>query len=183
MAFLPANLRNYDPEDSDHNSISNGSLTLHKKLTSSPKKPTVTSKRHSSPDTIAIESSTVRSPVPPKRKKQTNTASPAENITPRVQSYPPQATAGDVTPPLAMGDLIEPVYSPQMPARSPALRLNVGKEAGSEDSELSISERRLVMMAIQETVDWNAVAMESGVDADKVRKWWLKASTDLVRRG
>jgi len=165
LPTFPTNLRNYDPEDSDYNSISNDLRARRKK--------------DSSPDIIAIESSPLRSPTTPKtRRKHSKTVSPQKSITPQVQSYPPQATVRDVTPPLAMGDHLEPIYASHMTSQGPS-RLSMGKE----ESDLSISEKRLVMMAIQETIDWNLVAMESGVDIDKIRKWWLKASTELVRRG
>jgi hypothetical protein len=40
-----------------------------------------------------------------------------------------------------------------------------------------------VVMAVQNQIDWNLVSMNSGVGVDKVMKWWMKASSEMVKRG
>jgi hypothetical protein len=53
----------------------------------------------------------------------------------------------------------------------------------SQSAELSRMERNLVIMAIQQQIDWNEVTNISGVSSDKVMKWWLKATSEMVRIG
>jgi hypothetical protein len=50
-------------------------------------------------------------------------------------------------------------------------------------SELSFAEQNSMIMAIQEQVDWNVVATASGVGVDRVMKWWMKASSEMIRSG
>ena len=53
----------------------------------------------------------------------------------------------------------------------------------SRPSEISFTERNLIVMAIQEQVDWHGVSAASGVNIDRVMKWWMRASAEIVRRG
>jgi len=40
----------------------------------------------------------------------------------------------------------------------------------------------MIILAIQEQVDWAAVAAKSGLSVDKVMNWWMKASVEIARR-
>lgn len=48
--------------------------------------------------------------------------------------------------------------------------------------ELSFAEKNSIILAMQRQMDWNAVAEESGVDVDRAMKWWMRVSSELVRR-
>jgi hypothetical protein len=49
-------------------------------------------------------------------------------------------------------------------------------------SELSLSQQNGIVMAIQNQVNWNTIALETGVDVDKAMRWWLRVSSELVKR-
>jgi len=63
---------------------------------------------------------------------------------------------------------------------SPLLPLTPARP--STAPELLPAERNMIILAIQEQVDWAAVAAQSGLTVDKVMNWWMKASAEIARR-
>ena len=158
---MAENLVNYDPEDTVQSPPNITALNTSPKLS-------VTNPSLKSSPTLSTQKSPKKKSTRP-RRRNTQTISPRldTNPTPDTQSIPSRM----VTPPLAMDQPSSAHYLP--PVSSDQIR----------PSEISFTERNLVIMAIQEQVDWNAVATASGVGIDKVMKWWMKASSELVRRG
>lgn len=90
---------------------------------------------------------------------------------PRTSAPPRQGT-----PPLALESHDEPPFTtPPAAFHFSSLPLS--------STELSVPQRNLIVMAMQQQIDWGAVAAAAGVTEDKVMKWWLKASPELIRRG
>jgi hypothetical protein len=155
---MAENLVNYDPED----------------IVQSPS--TITAP-DTSPKLAVTNKSLTKSPTPstkkpPKKKSTRPRPQNIQIISPPLHTNPtPNTSSRMVTPPLAMAETSPAPYLP--PVSPDQIR----------PSEISFTERNLVIMAIQEQVDWNAVATASGVGIDKAMKWWMKASSELVRRG
>ena len=132
---------------------------------------------NTSPKLAVTNPSLTKSPTlspqkPPKRKSTRPRQRKTQTISPRLDTNPTQSIPSRmVTPPLAMAESSSAHYLPPVPSNQ------------IRPSEISFTERNLVIMAIQEQVDWNTVATASGVGVDKVMKWWMKASSELVRRG
>jgi hypothetical protein len=82
------------------------------------------------------------------------------------------------TPTLAIGNDDINIYSPISTGISQSTPF-----ARDFGLELTFAERNLVVMAVQNQIDWNLVSMNSGVGVDKVMKWWMKASSEMVKRG
>ena len=159
---MAENLMNYDPEDSIE---SPSPLVV--AINTSPNLAII--------NPSLTKSSTPSIQKPPKKTLTRSIRRNTETISPRIQSNPtpntPSIPPRMVTPPLAMAELFSAHSIPSVSLdRIPS-------------SEISFTERNLVIMAIQEQVDWNAVAIASGVGIDKVMKWWLRATSELVRRG
>lgn len=112
-------------------------------------------------------------PTPPRRGRK-----PPKTTVHRITAIPsrptnPQPTPqndGSITPPLARADYPDVLFSPL--STSP-----------NKPSELSLPQRNLIVMAIQNQINWNTIANETGVDVDKILRWWMRASSDLVKRG
>lgn len=127
---------------------------------------------HTSPKSNRPQKSPVRSPHLQTRPKAIN-----------VQRTPPLAREDVVperstTPTLALGkEDIENLYSPISTGRS------LSTPFVDPSSELSLAQRNSAMMAIQQQVDWNVISLNSGVPVDRVLKWWMRASSEMVRRG
>jgi hypothetical protein len=44
-------------------------------------------------------------------------------------------------------------------------------------------QRQMAIMAIQEQIDWEGVERASGVPVEKLLRWWMKVSSEVVKRG
>jgi hypothetical protein len=165
-------LVNYDPEDSDSYSPQRLRLnsqtpsTLHLPTMPSPKSPKTTIKKPA-----AARKHAVRNPPPPPPVTPSTPSTPVNaNLT--ALSYPPPRP---VTPSLALGSfdsaglVSSPGPSPVPIRASPAV-------------ELSPADRRAVILALQEQADWGLIAERCGLSVDKVMQWWMKATSDIVRR-
>jgi hypothetical protein len=82
-----------------------------------------------------------------------------------------------VTPPMALSDSEPEITNSNLPENASTTVIL------DDSSDLSRRERNLVIMSIQQQIDWNEVTNISGVSSDKVMKWWLKASSEMVRHG
>lgn len=152
---------NYDPEDIDQ----------------SPRATTL----YSSPERSIMDSPHTKSPLQAKQKSSVRSRWTPQAVSPRVSpkstlnSGPtPSASHRAVTPPLAMAESnSNRPYSP----------ISLDQMRPPSTSELSFTERSLVITAVQEQVDWAAIARTSGVGVEKLMKWWVRASSDLIKRG
>jgi hypothetical protein len=158
---MAENLVNYDSEDVVQSPLSVTSLNM------SPKLAVTNLSLTKSPTPSTPKMPKTKSTRPRPRNIQTISSRHHTNPTPTTERIPSRM----VTPPLAMAEPSSADYLP--PASPDQIR----------SSEISFTERNLVIMAIQEQVDWNAVATASGVGVDRAMKWWMKASSELVRRG
>ena len=152
------NLVNYDPDDTES--------------------PTKLTTFNSTPEQMSVElsasvpaSTTISKPLR-RRSLQTSPRLRTKfTHNPRTSAPPRQGT-----PPLALESYYEPPFtSPPAAFHSSSVPL--------PSPELSIPQRNLIVMAMQQQIDWGAVAAAAGVTEDKVMKWWLKASPELIRRG
>jgi hypothetical protein len=151
------NLVNYDPEDTD----------THSPVPRNLRAQTQDSSTHQSPQT--------RSPKSPRkpmaaRKHASRNPYPLSTLAPST-SPPPRP----VTPAMAIG-----AYD-SAPISSTGFPLDPLQP--SPTSDLSPAERKMVMLAIQERVDWNDLAAKCKLSADKVSQWWMRASSDIVHHG
>lgn len=130
-----------------------------------------------SPHTSPVRNRPQRSPLrSPHRQNRTKTVN--------VQRSPPlaredvSAPKRSTTPTLALGkEDVENLYSPISTGRS------LSTPFVDPGSELSLAQRNSVMMAIQQQLDWNVISLNSGVSVDRVLKWWMRASAEMIRRG
>jgi len=135
----------------------------------------------SSPERTNIDPSPSNEKPQSKRKRgaRSHPRTSSQPDTPQLHStattghiQPQSVPLRTVTPPLAMGE--------SYPNKNHSSRVSPDQ---IRSSELSFTERNLVIMAIQEQTDWNAVADASGVGVDKLMKWWMRASSEIARRG
>jgi len=153
------NLVNYDPEDSDP-AHTRRRLTISAQTSSS-----------------TVQAPPIRSPKSPTkpaaaRKQGVRNPHASSSLPPTSASPPPRP----VTPTLALGAFDSSgliMASPILPS-TPTLP--------SPASELLPAERNMIILAIQEQVDWADVAAKSGLSVDKAMKWWMKASAEIARR-
>lgn len=111
----------------------------------------------------------IQSPKPRRKNPQPSHFTTLAPL-PRVNTT--TTTNRSTTPPLARGDYVDIPFLPPStltPTRSAEI--------------LSLPQRNLVVMAIQNQINWNQIETETGVEGDKLMRWWLKASSDLVKRG
>jgi hypothetical protein len=149
-------LVNYDDDDDDMN------IPPVIAVSSSPEAPTAPSITSNRPRTMTDFPRVHRTP---------------QKIRPRKAPYPipTTTTTRAITPPLAMIDTY--VDHPYSPVSSYAL------SSPPVPSELSLTERNLVVMAIQEHVDWGLIAAQTGVPVEKLLKWWMRTSSGTINQG
>lgn len=111
-------------------------------------------------------------PNPPPQSRHKRPKRHRQPTSPHIHPQSPPSRTLTLTPPLAM---------PAEPSSSPISQTNQIRPPSPEI--ISFTERNLVIMEIQEQVDWTVVAANSGVEIDRVMKWWMRASSDIVRRG
>lgn len=205
----PETLMNYDPDDTDTFSAprrvalkaSNNSSTDLQKLSQPPYASNRTTRQQHTPEdnghkrrTPASKSPSIPSSSPKlsnqTRKPSFSQGSPSlpsrQGSNPKIspalptrRSTPPMAiTSRSVTPPLAMG-------TPSRPFRysTDTFSAETERMSSSPALELSEAERNSVVMAIQQQIDWTLVSRISEVPFERLMKWWLQKSTELVRRG
>jgi hypothetical protein len=149
---------NYDAEDDDPQSI-----------TLAPISPKATNPRTSRP-----QNPSTRSPHPRRTRPSPIDVQGVKTPPLAKEDVPERST----TPTLALGENdIENLYSPISTGRS------LSTPFVDTGSELPLAQRNLVMLAVQEHLDWNAISLNSGVPVDRVLRWWMRASTEMVRRG
>ena len=171
--IVAENLLNYDHEDDEPQMMSPTSSPL--LVSTSPR----VSRSHTSPG----NKQSARKGLPPTRKRgpKATSARTANRLETR-PGTPPQAmkpstlplATRSATPPLAMDKpSFDHPYAPTSSYEEPLM-------AGPAD--LSFAEKNSIIVGIQRQIDWNAVAAESGVDVDIAMKWWMRVSSELVRR-
>lgn len=149
---------NYDAEDDDPQSITLAPI----------------SPKAASPKLDRPQKQSSRSPRPGRTRPSTINVERVTTPPLAKEDVPERST----TPTLALGENdIENLYSTISSHRS------LSTPFVDTGSELSLAQRNLVMMAVQEQLDWNIISLNSGVPVDRVMKWWMRASTEMVRRG
>ena len=101
------------------------------------------------------------------RKTQSTSAEPVRRVT------PPLATADSrpTTPPLAMDTCQDNPFPIATAINSPL-----------STAELTLRERNLVIEALRKQVNLAKVADATGIDVERIRKWWIAATTDSMRQ-
>lgn len=138
-----------------------------------------------SPPVITIDSSPEPSLDPSLVRIQTHMqTSPRVRRTPK-KPHPRRASyttntvpSKQTTPPLAMIDTY-----PDHPFSPVSSHMSTPHLSSTAPSELSFTERNLVIMAIQEQTDWTAIMATTGIPVEKLLRWWMKASSEIVKRG
>lgn len=162
--IVAENLLNYDREDDEPQMMSPTSSPLF--VSTSPR----VSRSQSSPS----NKQSAHKGLPPTRKRGPKaTPSKTANRLETRPGTPPLATRS-ATPLLAMDKpSFDHPYAPTSSYEEPLM-------AGPAD--LSFAEKNSIIVGMQRQIDWNAVAAESGVDVDRAMKWWMRVSSELVRR-
>jgi hypothetical protein len=163
-SIMGKNLSNYDREDVEMRGI----ITVD----SSPE-PTLPSLPRRNTQTPATTQGT-KSTSPRTRHRP---AKPRVNVRPTPYAAPAVATSTlsrPTTPPLAMIDTYQDhLFSP----------VSSHTSFTTVPSELTFSQRQMAIMAIQEQIDWGSIEGASGVPVEKLLRWWMKASSEMVKRG
>jgi len=167
--IVAENLLNYDPEDDQPPIVSPTHLSTSPRVRRSIHAPAKLRKKEL--HTRGIERPAAKT-VPSSIANHLATR-PATSPSAARSSTPPLATRS-TTPPLAMDKpSFDHPYAPTTSYQEPLI-------AGTPD--LSFAEKNSIIVAMQRQINWNAVAAESGLDVDKAMKWWMRVSSELVRR-
>lgn len=155
-------LLNYDREDMEMGGV----ITVD----SSPE-PALPSLPRRTSQTLATTRGTTSTSPRNKHRPAKPRVRPVPYPTPAVATSTPSRPT---TPPLAMIDTYrDHPFSP----------VSTHTSSTPGPSELTFMQRQMAIMAIQEQIDWEGVERASGVPVEKLLRWWMKVSSEVVKRG